>query len=139
MPITAALLVPALLTGCENGDSPARSERKTVDAYISALNSRDAPALLKLDGAEGREATEQVQEIITQKGGKGLRVQNVRIVHDFGPDVASARIIAKDSKGNEYRERLTLTRDDEGASWHVTLVEAPQHSTGKPTSGTSRP
>ncbi|MBT2529751.1 hypothetical protein J7E91_31295 [Streptomyces sp. ISL-99] len=133
----AALLA---LTGCDNGGPApkARGDRETVEAYIAALNDRDTGALLKLDGTTGPDAERDAQKIVKEKGGRGLKVEDIRISYGFGPDVGSAKITAKDSKGGDYSENLTITRDD--GKWYLTILPAPkQDPSGKTPAETSTP
>ncbi|MFE7621427.1 hypothetical protein [Streptomyces sp. NPDC057496] len=128
------------LAGCGNGDSEpkASGDRETVEAYITALNERDTEALLELDGATGPTAERDAEKIVEEKGGRGLKIEDIRIDYDFGPDAGSAKIIAKDSKGADYRESLTITRDD--GKWYLTVLPAPtQGQEGKKTAGTNKP
>ncbi|MDK0520697.1 hypothetical protein [Streptomyces sp. ML-6] len=138
----AGVALAALLgvAGCSgDGSEPKTSgDRETVEAYITALNERDTDALLKLDGATGPAAERDAGKIIEEKGGRGLKVEDIRIDYDFGPDVGSAKITAKDSKGADYRESLTITRDD--GRWYLTVLPAPtQEQGGKKPAGTSEP
>ncbi|MFF3730057.1 hypothetical protein ACFYXM_06980 [Streptomyces sp. NPDC002476] len=137
----AALLA---LAGCDSGDSESKAsgDRETVEAYITALNERDTRALLKLDGATGAAAERDAEKVIEEKGGRGLKVDDIQINYDLGPYVGSARITAKDSKGADYSENLTITRD--GGKWHLTILPAPKQDqsgktpaeTGKTSDGT---
>jgi hypothetical protein len=132
------------LAGCNGGDSEpkAGSDRETVEAYITALNERDTDALLKLDGATGPAAERDAEKVIKEKGGRGLKVDAIRIDYDLGPDVGSAKITAKDDKGADYSESLTITRD--GGKWYLTVLPAPEQDrsgktpaeTGEPSDGT---
>ncbi|MFB7010379.1 hypothetical protein ACFCZY_11930 [Streptomyces sp. NPDC056237] len=128
------------LTGCGSDDvkPKAGSDRKTVEAYVDALNERDATALLKLDGARGPAAERDAQKVINEKGGRGLEVEGIQIDYDLGPDTGSAKITAKDSKGADYRESLTITRD--GKQWHLAIlpVSTPDGSSKTP-AGTTFP
>ncbi|MFG2628478.1 hypothetical protein [Streptomyces sp. NPDC048473] len=125
----AALLA---LTGCGNDDAKpgAGADHEAVEAYIAALNERDSDALLKLDGATGPDAERDAQKVISEKGGRGLEVEGIEIDYDFGPDTGSAKITAKDSKGADYRENLTITRD--GNQWRLAILPA------SPSAGSSK-
>ncbi|MFF2406255.1 hypothetical protein [Streptomyces sp. NPDC058092] len=128
------------LAGCDSGDSEPRasSDRETVEAYITALNERDTDALLKLDGATGPAAERDAEKVIKEKGGRGLKIDDIRINYDLGPDVGSAKITAKDSKDADYNESLTITRD--GGEWHLTILPAPkQDQSGKTPAETGMP
>ncbi|MER5357203.1 hypothetical protein [Streptomyces sp. NPDC002785] len=119
---STVVVFAALLAGCDSG-GPERSERQTVDAYVAALNQGDPSTLAKLapPGYEGVE--DEVRQIVKENGGKGLKVASVAISHDFGPDVASALIVATDKSGNPFRETLQLDRD--GEMWRITLGHKP--------------
>ncbi|MFJ9678512.1 hypothetical protein ACIRP2_10695 [Streptomyces sp. NPDC101194] len=136
--VTLATLLA--LTGCGSDDvkPKAGSDRKAVEAYVAALNERDANALLKLDGARGPGVERDAQKAIDEKGGRGLEVEGIRIDYDLGPDTGSALITAKDSKGADYRERLTITRD--GKQWHLVILPvSPPHDSSKTPAGTTVP
>ncbi|NBE56697.1 hypothetical protein [Streptomyces boluensis] len=100
---------------------------------MRALNERDAAALIEAGGVPSdRRARREAQEIIEERGGKGLRVQEVRVEHDFGPDVGSAKLHARTREGGDVRETLTVTR--ESGEWHVSIFR--NRPGDKPSSGT---
>ncbi|MEU2515949.1 hypothetical protein [Streptomyces syringium] len=129
---TAALLA---LTGCdsENQDE-ARTEKETASAYVEALNARDADALAKLGRPGDQDVRQGARDIVTREGGRGVKVQDMAVNHEFGPDFADVVIRGTDGKGRDYRHRLTLERT--GKTWYVPLGSAP--GTPKPSSGTTR-
>ncbi|MCB5167924.1 hypothetical protein LG634_24235 [Streptomyces bambusae] len=118
-------------TGCSSGGDGPESERAAVDAYVEALNSRDADAMADLV-TPGNEAGDEIATLIKGHGGLGLKVAKADIRHEFGPDFASADVVARGKGGKEYKAKLTLDR--EGGSWYVALGEAPGGASPKPTS-----
>ncbi|MGX1885417.1 hypothetical protein [Streptomyces sp. NPDC055287] len=92
------------------------------------------------DGIEfgRRHAERDTQKIVKEKGGRGLKVEDIRISYDFGPDVGSAKITARDSKGGDYSENLTITRDD--GRRYLTILPAPKRDpSGRTPAATSPP
>ncbi|MER5887751.1 hypothetical protein ABT160_28380 [Streptomyces sp. NPDC001941] len=134
-------LAVAVLTACSGAPSPesttqgAKDERGAVDAYIAALNAVDSAGLAAL-APPGNDATADVASRLKSRGGRVLKVTEVKIEHGFGPDVASAEVHVTDKAGVKSQEYLTLSRFDDG--WHVTLGSNP-NVTKKPSSSTQRP
>ncbi len=133
---TAAALLLAL-AGC-GSDSPerGRTEKETATAYVDALNARDPDALAGL-GRPGYEGTrEDARALVEKRGGRGLKIVDMAVGHEFGPDFADVVVRAKDGAGREQREGLSLERED--GTWYVPLG----HRKGagpKQSAGTSRP
>ncbi|MFC4513836.1 hypothetical protein [Streptomyces ehimensis] len=123
------------LTACDD-QGKARDERDTAVAYVKAINDRDVPALVKLSPPGNEGAEQAARELVGTQGGRGLRVDDVRVGHEFGPDTADARLRATDSEGRPFSETLTLTR--RGGTWYVALGTTPG-STPKSPAQTSRP
>ncbi|MFD6066618.1 Cif family virulence factor [Amycolatopsis lurida] len=109
------LVGAGLLTGCGGGgDGGAESPQAAVDAYVRALNARDAPALEAL-APPGNNAADEVRRRIDDFGGKEISLGDVDISSDISPDVANAQLTGSGG----YAERLTLTRKD--GRWYVVL------------------
>ncbi|WP_189453244.1 hypothetical protein [Streptomyces abikoensis] len=136
--IVCTTAVAALsLTACDDqGEGKARDERDTAVAYVKAINDRDVPALVKLSPPGNEGAEQAARELVGSQGGRGLRVDDVRVGHEFGPDTADARLRATDKEGRPFSETLTLTR--RGGTWYVALGTAPG-SMPKSPAQTSRP
>ncbi|GAA3058329.1 hypothetical protein GCM10017562_24110 [Streptomyces roseofulvus] len=129
-----------LLAGCTQGPDPeGRTERQTAEAYVRALNDRDAAALAELapPGYEGVEA--DARAAVAADGGKGIAVADVEVSHEFGDDVASTRIIGTDRDGSPFRTYVSMARED--GTWVVVLGHAPGAGTkgGASPASTERP
>ncbi|MEW1545189.1 YybH family protein [Streptomyces tsukubensis] len=122
-----ALAVTAVtaLTGCGSDDDKPRAPdekgaRAAVLAYVDALNSRDAAALMEAGGVTAdREAEREAERILTERGGRGLTVEKVSVSFGYGPDVGSARLTTKDRSGTAAAESLTVKRND--GRWRVVV------------------
>ncbi|TWP49126.1 hypothetical protein FKR81_26020 [Lentzea tibetensis] len=132
-PARFAYLIAAALvtTGCAGSDQGAENERGAVDAYISALNNRDAAALERI-------AQSPVQfdyaTFVSNKGGRGISVDTVDITKDFGPVMANAHVVGVDTNKQPYDERLVLKKVDD--KWFVTMGEATPNKPGSDPSTT---
>ncbi|MFD3760803.1 hypothetical protein [Streptomyces sp. NPDC058622] len=133
----AAALVSVLATGCTGDPDPktgAGSERAAVDTYLTALNARDAEALNAL-APPGNDAQAEVSERIGRLGGRELKIGQLDLEHEFGPDVATAQLTARAQDGTTHDERLGLTRT--GGRWYITMGQHPAPS--KTPAETKRP
>lgn len=127
------------LVGCGNDDqekSKARDERETAVAYVEAINDRDVTALVRLSPPGNAGAEKEARDIVAAEGGRGLRVDDIKVTYEFGPEIADAQVQATDSKGTPFHDTLTLTR--RGKTWYVALGSRPG-STPKPPAQTARP
>ncbi|MEU3607226.1 hypothetical protein AB0E83_17540 [Streptomyces sp. NPDC035033] len=119
-----ALLAGCVPAGCAQGsEAVGRTERQTADAYVRALNDRDAAALAELGppGYEGVEA--DARELVAEEGGKGLRVETVEVSHEFGDDLASTRVVGTARDGRPFSTYVQMVRED--GDWVVVLGHAP--------------
>ncbi|MFI8421780.1 hypothetical protein [Streptomyces sp. NPDC085460] len=127
----AAVIGCAALVGCTQEAAPGdgRTERQVAEAYVAALNGEDVGALVKLGppGYEGVEA--DARELLAADGGKGLKVESVEVSHEFGDDVASARVLGEEEGGKPFSTYVQLARQD--GSWVVVLGHAPGAAAGK--------
>ena len=127
----------ALLVACGDttvaGAQGAKDERGAVDAYVAALNASDSSALAAL-APHGNEADAEARARVQAGGGRALKVTEVEIAHEFGPEFATADIAATDKDGKQYSERLTLSRHQR--AWFVALGENPKGSEKSPASTT---
>ncbi|GGU41114.1 hypothetical protein [Lentzea flava] len=118
-----------LLAGCSTApDTGADAPRAAVDAYVQALNARDAQALSRL-APPGNDATDDIRRRIDTNGGRDIRLTNADISSETTPDVAAARLTGTSSAG-DYSERITLARTD--GRWYVVLGEARQNPSKQP-------
>lgn len=129
-----ALGVLLLLTACAP-DTGADSPQAAVDAYIAALNAKDAEALQRL-GGDGTTA-EDAQRKLTDHGGQNIKVDNADISSDITPYFAVAKLSGTSSSGT-YTERLNLSRDRDNR-WHVAIAPPKPPDPNRPTSATDRP
>ncbi len=114
-----------LLAGCSQGDTStgSRTEQDTAKAYVAALNASDVDALAKLAPTGHQGATREAQEIIAADSGRDLKIESVRVSHDFGPNVASTHVTATDHQGKPFSTYIQMSRDDD--NWVIVLGQAP--------------
>ncbi|KAB2975249.1 hypothetical protein F8R89_26560 [Streptomyces sp. SS1-1] len=140
----------ALVSGCASGDdaseSPGRpassaspdGARQAVAAYVEALNSRSASRLIAVGGVEDEKwSRQEAARILAERGGRGWRIEDVRIEHDMGPDTGSARLKAMDKAGEAWQDTFTVTRDK--GAWHLVVFTHQPGEPGKETAATGRP
>ncbi|MFF0686000.1 hypothetical protein ACFYUG_07865 [Streptomyces albogriseolus] len=112
--------------------------REAVEAYVRALNSRSATELISVGGVEDQEwSRQEAERILADRGGRGWRIKDVRIQHDMGPDVGSARLLAEDRAGESLRDTFTVTR--EKGAWHLTVFTGQPAEPGKESAATDEP
>ncbi|MGV9224105.1 hypothetical protein ACWDPF_15675 [Streptomyces albogriseolus] len=142
--VAAALVVAS---GCSSQDdetpSSSASEsydgaREAVEAYVRALNSRSVTGLISVGGVEDAEwSRQEAERILADRGGRGWKIKDVRIQHDMGPDVGSARLLAEDRAGKPLRDTFTVTR--EKGAWHLTVFTGQSAEPGKESAATDEP
>ncbi|MFH8256312.1 hypothetical protein [Streptomyces roseolus] len=119
-----------LPAGCAEEPEPAgRTERQTVDAYVRALNERDAAALAELGPPGYVDVEADAREAVAADGGKGIAVADVEVSHEFGDDLASARVTGKERDGRPFDASVQMFRH--GGGWVVLLGRAPGATAGK--------
>ncbi|MBQ0973663.1 hypothetical protein KBZ00_21375 [Streptomyces sp. RK31] len=149
--VVAAALVVA--SGCSSQDdkappsssAPSSSASETsdgardaVESYVRALNSRSVAGLISVGGVEDAEwSRQEAERILADRGGRGWKVKDVRIQHDMGPDVGSARLLAEDRAGTSLRDTFTVTR--EKGAWHLTVFTDQPAEPGKESAATDEP
>ncbi|MFE6228551.1 hypothetical protein [Streptomyces sp. NPDC057854] len=135
---TGIVAAGALLAGCaQEPAAEGRTERQTADAYVRALNDRDAAALAEL-GPPGYEDVEaDARKLVAEEGGRGLRVETVEVSHEFGDDVASTRVAGTARDGRPFSTYVQMAR--EGGDWVVALGHAPGAPKGDDVASTARP
>lgn len=110
-----------LLAGCGGqATTGADTPRAAVDAYVTALNTRDTGALERL-ATPGNDAAADIRQRLDANGGKDIRLDGADISSEVSPEVASAQLRGRTTTGS-YEERLMLTRRDD--RWHVVLGSA---------------
>ncbi|MFE5797211.1 hypothetical protein ACFQ8C_32170 [Streptomyces sp. NPDC056503] len=113
-----------LLAGCAGEADPVgRTERQTVDAYVRALNGQDADALAELGPPGYVEVEADAREVVAADGGRGLTVGSVEVSHEFGDDLASARVTGEGRDGRPFTTYVQMVRHD--GTWVVVLGHAP--------------
>ncbi|MBB1246280.1 hypothetical protein GL263_22375 [Streptomyces durbertensis] len=137
--VVAALLVFLGGSGCSPGEGGGqRTERQVVEAYVEALNARDSAALVALAGQGRRGVEEDARGLIADGGGRSLVVRDVRVLRDFGPDLASAHVVAVDEAGEKFETYVQLAR--ERGTWVLVLGKGEGFPEGgKETASVTRP
>jgi hypothetical protein len=141
----AAALVVASGCSSEGDETPSSSAsdsydgaREAVEAYVRALNSRSVTGLISVGGVEDAEwSRQEAERILADRGGRGWKVKDVRIQHDMGPEVGSARLLAEDKTGEPLRDTFTVTQ--ERGTWHLTVFSGRPAEPGKESSATDEP
>ncbi|CAL9524594.1 hypothetical protein SUDANB60_03897 [Streptomyces sp. enrichment culture] len=114
------------------------SPRDAVESYVRALNSRSVAGLISVGGVEDEEwSRQEAERILADRGGRGWKIKDVRIQHDMGPDVGSARLLAEDRAGTSLRDTFTVTR--EKGAWHLTVFTGQPAEPGKESAATDEP
>ncbi|MFJ7272740.1 hypothetical protein ACIQV3_39980 [Streptomyces sp. NPDC099050] len=133
--VTGAVLV-LLVAGC-GADSGAggESERAAVNAYVAALNAKDAQALRAL-AHPGNDAEAEIADRVGRLGGRGLRLRDAEVLHEFEPDFAQVRLATEAADGSAGEERIVLSRV--GGRWYLALGQSPAGSR-KPRSSAEKP
>ncbi|MFI9806381.1 hypothetical protein ACIHEJ_18840 [Streptomyces sp. NPDC052301] len=148
--VAAALVVA---TGCSSNDSdeatPGNSEsspsssatsdgaRKAVEAYVQALNSRSAKALIEVGGVKDEEwSRKEAAQILADRGGRGWKIKDLQIDHDMGPDTGSAHLVAEDKAGKSLNDTFTVTR--EKSTWHLVVFTHQSPEPGKDPASTDK-
>ncbi|WP_437070154.1 hypothetical protein [Streptomyces sp. enrichment culture] len=121
--LLAVAIAMVVASGCGSNEAEPPDDdgpRRAVESYVDALNSRDATALMRVGGVpEDQAAQREARRILAERGGRGLRIADLEIDHDFGPDVGSAALTARDDHGKDVRETVTVARED--GAWHVVV------------------
>ncbi|MFH9041379.1 hypothetical protein ACH4FA_18825 [Streptomyces sp. NPDC017966] len=143
--VAAALVVASGCSSQDGEDPPSSSAsdssdgaRDAVEAYVRALNSRSVAGLISVGGVEDAEwSRQEAERILADRGGRGWKVKDVRIRHDMGPDVGSARLLAEDKAGKPLQDTFTVTR--EKGTWHLAVFTGRPAEPGKESSTTDGP
>ncbi|MFI1563862.1 hypothetical protein ACH4ZX_12515 [Streptomyces sp. NPDC020490] len=149
--VAAALVVAS---GCSSNDSdeagPGNSKtspsssassdgaRKAVEAYVQALNSRSAKALIEVGGVKDEEwSRKEAAQILATRGGRGWKIKDLQIDHDMGPDTGSARLVAEDKAGKSLNDTFTVTRE-KSTTWHLVVFTHQTPEPGKDPASTDK-
>ncbi|MEU7467238.1 hypothetical protein AB0A94_01520 [Streptomyces sp. NPDC044984] len=136
--VAAALVVASGCSSQNDESPPADGAREAVESYVRALNSRSAAGLISVGGVEDEEwSRQEAERILADRGGRGWKVKDVRIQHDMGPDVGSARLLAEDKTGKPLQDTFTVIR--EKGAWHLTVFTDQPAEPGKESSTTDEP
>ncbi|MFF0200900.1 hypothetical protein [Streptomyces sp. NPDC005017] len=139
----SAVAAAPLAAGCSSRDGEAgppssAGARQAVEAYVEALNSRDATALIAVGGVEDETwSRREAARILAERGGRRWRIREVEIGDHMGPDVGSARLVAGNARGEFVRDTFTVMR--EGGSWHLAVFTRQPAPPGKESSSTDGP
>ncbi|MFF9336310.1 hypothetical protein [Streptomyces albogriseolus] len=129
---------PSVSAPSSSASEASDGAREAVEAYVRALNSRSATKLISVGGVEDEEwSRQEAERILADRGGRGWKIKDVRIQHDMGPDVGSARLLAEDRAGKPLRDTFTVTR--EKAAWHLTVFTGQPAEPGKESAATDEP
>ncbi|WTB82231.1 hypothetical protein OIE99_13195 [Streptomyces cellulosae] len=129
---------PSVSAPSSSASESSDGAREAVEAYVRALNSRSATELISVGGVEDREwSRQEAERILADRGGRGWEIKDVRIQHDMGPDVGSARLLAEDRAGESLRDTFTVTR--EKGAWHLTVFTGQPAEPGKESAATDEP
>ncbi|MEU0653307.1 hypothetical protein ACWEV9_02185 [Streptomyces albogriseolus] len=129
---------PSVSAPSSSASEASDGAREAVEAYVRALNSRSATELISVGGVEDEEwSRQEAERILADRGGRGWKIKDVRIQHDMGPDVGSARLLAEDRAGKPLRDTFTVTR--EKGAWHLTVFTGQPAEPGKESAATDEP
>ncbi|MEU2442371.1 hypothetical protein ABZ588_02395 [Streptomyces althioticus] len=129
---------PSVSAPSSSASKAPEGAREAVEAYVRALNSRSAAELISVGGVEDEEwSRQEAERILADRGGRGWKIKDVRIQHDMGPDVGSARLLAEDRAGESLRDTFTVTR--EKGAWHLTVFTGQPAEPGKESAATDEP
>ncbi|MGA5437803.1 hypothetical protein ACPCIZ_33355 [Streptomyces cellulosae] len=129
---------PSVSAPSSSASESSDGAREAVEAYVRALNSRSATELISAGGVEDQEwSRQEAERILADRGGRGWKIKDVRIQHDMGPDVGSARLLAEDRAGESLRDTFTVTR--EKGAWHLTVFTGQPAEPGKESAATDEP
>ncbi|GGQ84121.1 hypothetical protein GCM10010267_53880 [Streptomyces griseorubens] len=136
---TAAVVVATACSGPADPDgNPSRGAREAVEDYVHALNARSADGLMSVGGVEDADwSRQEAERVLAERGGRGWTVEEMRIAHDLGPNIASVRFLAEDASGRTMRDTFTLTR--ENGTWRVALFIGRPAEPGKHPAATREP
>ncbi|WP_147339313.1 Rv0361 family membrane protein [Actinomadura spongiicola] len=116
----AALVVVAALAVAFwmwRDDGGAESPRAMADSYVSALNHGDQDELRKLYHPDSRDrADSEVKTFLRRYGSKSIKLGDVQVIQDFGPDEAKVQITGT-GEGIRLSETLYMGRRD--GSWYL--------------------
>ncbi len=125
------------LAGCAE-DTGAESPQAAVDAYIAALNAKDAAAVQRLANPSPAARDDDGEHKVRELGGLGITLDATDITTPVSPDHAVARLRGKSSVG-DYSEELKLQRDPDDDRWRIALHRPQPPVPAKPTATITPP
>ncbi|MGW7300885.1 hypothetical protein [Streptomyces sp. NPDC054829] len=137
--LLATVSATAVVVGCSPqneqpsaaGSGSTDGPRQAVEAYVDALNSRNATALIAAGGVEDKAwSRQEAARMLAERGGRGWKIKDLRIEQDMGPDTGSARLLAEDAKGTPLKDTFTVTREG-GDAWHLVVFTGQPDTPGK--------
>lgn len=131
------LVVPLLLLVACGPDTGADSPQAAVDAYIAALNAKDADAVQRLGIPSFASSDDDGRRKVDEFGGRDIRLDSTDITSPVSPYHAIAELRGTSSSG-AYREDLYLERDTDDR-WHISIHKPAPPDPNKPTAATDRP
>ncbi|MGW2722702.1 hypothetical protein [Streptomyces sp. NPDC001492] len=146
--LLAVLAALAVASGCSSpadkatpsrpsSSASADGAREAVEAYVTALNSRSATALMAVGGVtDAKWSRQEATQILADRGGRGWKIKDVQIEHDMGPDTGSARLVAEDKAGKPLQDTFTVTRQK--GTWHVVVFTHQPTGPGKEPASTDQ-
>ncbi|MEU6013135.1 hypothetical protein ABZ826_03480 [Streptomyces sp. NPDC047515] len=112
--------------------------RRAVESYVRALNSRSVPALMHIGNVPDEDwSRREAARILAADGGKDLKITDVRIDYDIGPNTGSAELTAKGRTGATLHDTFTVLRT--AGAWHVVIFDDRPLPPGKESSSAERP
>lgn len=129
-------LAGLVLVGC-GPDTGADSPKAAVDAYIAALNAKDADAVQRLGIPSPASADDDGQRKVDELGGLDIRLDSADITTPVSPYHAIARVTGTSSAGG-YSEKLLLQRDTDDR-WHIAIHKPMPPDPNKPTAAITPP
>ncbi|MCX4788712.1 hypothetical protein OG369_21815 [Streptomyces sp. NBC_01221] len=109
-----------------------------MESYVRALNSRSVPALMHVGNVPDKAwSRREAAQILATDGGKDLKITNVRIDYDMGPETGSAELTAKGRAGATLHDTFTVLRT--AGAWHLVIFGDLPLPRGKESSSAERP
>ncbi|MFE6911975.1 hypothetical protein [Streptomyces erythrochromogenes] len=96
-----------------------------MDAYVAALNAKNTGALTGL-ATPGNDPNAEVADRVLRLGGRDMKVAKLELLHEFGPEFATAHLSIRAQNGATHDEILGLSRHD--GRWYITMGQNPSPS-----------
>jgi hypothetical protein len=104
----------------------APTEQRAVQQYIAALNAEDADRVEQVLSVRSPASAQD----LAADAPVPIRLSDIQVVHDFGPDFASARVVGT-AAGRPLDASLTLSRDS--GAWYVVAGDSALSHPADPT------